>query len=119
MEELSAARRASLMAYCRIDELGPGEDVLLESFYLSAVGYLEGAGVTRTPQLSGRAAQFDLLVNAMVLDAWDHRERQFSAAQSAENPAFRQTLNQLKRTEPPVSESDTGAAPVSEVGHAY
>lgn len=104
---LSEARRARLMAYCRIDELGPGEDVVLEGMYLSAVEYLAGAGVGEPDPGTGRRANFDQAVDAMVLDAWDNRGSQTAGVAMQENPAFRRLINQLKLTEP-VSELDTG-----------
>lgn len=55
------------------------------------------------------AAQYDLVVNAMVLDAWDRRDMTEASGQVTENPAFRRLLNQLKLTEGMVSDSDTDA----------
>ena len=97
---LTDARRAALMAYCRIDELVDGEAALLESMYFDAVDYLAGAGVSAPTEGSGRAAQYDQCVNALVLDAWDHRGTQTAGQALVENPAFRRRLNQLKLTEP-------------------
>lgn len=90
-------RMARLLAYCRIDELGPGEDALLEDMVLSAVNYMAQAGISEPAEGTPRRAQYDLCVNALVLDAWDHRGSQ--GASLAENQAFRRMLNQLKWTE--------------------
>ena len=105
---MDEARRETLMAYCRIDELAPGEDMILEDMYLDAVSYLADAGVTE-PEEAGRKARYDMLVNAMVLDAWDNRGTQMAVAQTVENPAFRRKLNQMKLTQP-VPISGTGTA---------
>lgn len=43
---LSEARRASLLAYCRIEEPTAEELLTLEGLYDAAVGYLEQAGVS-------------------------------------------------------------------------
>ena len=106
---LSDERRESLLAYCKLTELADDPEVklLIPIFYAGAVGYLEGAGVTRSESDTNRAALYDLCVNAMVLDAWDNRDTKEPVSQATENPAFRHSLNQLKRTEPVVSDSDT------------
>ena len=104
---LTDARRAALMAYCRIDELVDGEAALLESLYEDATAYLAEAGVSEPDAGTGRAAQYDQCVNALVLDAWDHRGSQTAGQALVENPAFRRRLNQLKLTEP-VPDSGTG-----------
>ena len=97
---LTPERQASLMAYCKLDELSAEEEVLLESMYFDAVDYLAGAGVSAPEKGSGRAAKYDQCVNALVLDAWDHRGTQTAGQALVENPAFRRRLNQLKLTEP-------------------
>lgn len=97
---LTDERKASLLAYCRIDVLEPGETVLLETLYDAAVAYMEQAGIKNPSIDSPRAAQYDLCVNALVLDAWDHRGTQTAGQSLAENPVFRRRLNQLKLTEP-------------------
>ena len=56
------------------------------------------AGVAEPEEGTPRRAQYDLCVNALVLDGWDRREITVSGA-AVENPAFRHTVNQLKRTE--------------------
>ncbi len=104
---MDAKRKAALMAYCRIDELTAEEERLLEAMYDAAIAYLQQSGVAEPNAGTKRAAQFDQCVNALVLDAWDHRGSQSSDRTFVENPAFRQRLNQLKLTEPAVSDSDT------------
>lgn len=49
-----------------------------------------------------RAAQYDLCVNYLVLDAWERREVTITGTITADNPAFRRLINQLKLTEPGV-----------------
>lgn len=97
---LTAARKASLMVYCRLDELAPGEDEMLTALYEGAVSYLEQAGVSQPEAGTGRAFQFDQVVNALVLDGWDNRSSQMVGVTAAENPAMRRMINQLKLTEP-------------------
>lgn len=104
---MAEARKAALMAYCRLDDLGEVEAALLERFYSGAVAYMTEAGVSEPGEGTERRAQYDGLIDAMVLDAWDNRGSQAAGYSLAENPVFRRTLNQLKLTEP-VSESDTG-----------
>lgn len=104
MAQWSQERRDALMSYCRIDELAPGEEAVLEGMYWDAVAYMEQAGVSQPPEGTPRAAQYHQLVSAMVLDAWDNRGSQTAGAALAENPAFRRRLIQIKLTEPvPVS----------------
>ena len=104
---LTDARKTALMAYCRIDELDAGEAVLLESLYAAAVAYMEQAGVSEPKEGTPRRAQYDLAVNYLVLDSYDQRETVFAGTIVADNPAFRRIMNQLKLTEPEVSDSDT------------
>ena len=100
---LSEARRASLLAYCRIEEPTAEELLTLEGLYDAAVGYLEQEG---TP----RRAQYDLCVNFMVLRDFDLREATITGTIVNDNPAFRRLLTQLKLTEPDVSKLDTSGA---------
>ena len=86
-------RKAGLMAYCRIDELEPGEDALLEGLYHAAVSYMAGAGVKEPEAGSLRQALYDLCVDHLVLEAYDHRG---PVEKATENPAFRRMLYQLK-----------------------
>lgn len=91
---------ASLLAYCKLTELADDPEVraLIPGMYAAAVGYLEDAGVSPPEEGTPRAAKYDLAVNYLVLDAWDHRDMTVPAAQT-DNPAFRRLVNQLKRTE--------------------
>ena len=96
---LSEARRASLLAYCRIEEPTAEELLTLEGLYDAAVGYLEQAGVSEP--------EYDLCVNFMVLRDFDLREATITGTIVNDNPAFRRLLTQLKLTEPDVSNLDT------------
>lgn len=103
-------RRAALLAYCRIDELAPEEEPVFEGMYQAAVSYMDQAGISEPEDGSARKGQYDLCVNAMVLDAWDRRGTTFGGLSSyaaVDNPSFRRILNQLKLTEPDVSNLDT------------
>ena len=104
-------RRLAIMAYCRIneDELEPGEMYLFDAMCEAAVGYMTQAGVSEPEAGTPRRALYDLCVNYLVLDSWDRRDASANATYVAENPRFRQYLNQLKFTELYVSESDTSA----------
>lgn len=104
---LPEARKAGLLAFCRLDELSPGEDELLETLYDAAVGYMDQAGVREPPEGTPRRAQYDLCVNYLVLDSWDRRDVSITGTIVADNPAFRRRMNQLKLTEPDVSNLDT------------
>ena len=92
-------RRASLLAYCRIEEPTTEELLTLESLYDAAVGYLEGAGISQPPEGTPRRAQYDLAVNFMVLRDFDMRDAEVAGA-IQDNPAFRRLITQLKLTEP-------------------
>ena len=107
--ELTAERKALLLAYCQLDEedLSEAEHALLEREFHRAVDYLANAGI-RVPTAPARKARFDSLVDALVLDRWDNRGIQTAGYTLSANPAFRADLNQLKQTEP-VSISDTGS----------
>ncbi len=97
---LTEARRAALLAYCKLTELAddPEVEALIPALYEAAAGYLEGAGVA-VPELgTARAAQYDLCVNALVLEGWERREVSITGVSAVENPAFRRLLNQLKLT---------------------
>ncbi len=102
MAELTEARRAALLAYCRLTELQDDPEVaaLLPAMYASAVAYMAEAGVREPEEGTPRRAQYDLCVNYIVLDAMDRRERTITGAIVAANPAFRHLINQLKLTEP-------------------
>ena len=88
---LSEARRASLLAYCRIEEPTAEELLTLEGLYDAAVGYLEQAGVSEPEEGTPRRAQYDLCVNFMVLRDFDLREATITGTIVNDNPAFRPT----------------------------
>ena len=100
-------RQASILSYCRIDDPTPEDLSLLEGFHADAVSYMRNAGVAEPEAGSARLPQYNTCILAMVLDAWEKRGTQTSDKVFADNPAFRRRLNQLKRTEPVRSESDT------------
>lgn len=104
---LTEERKAALLAYCKLTELAddPEVEALIPAFYEAAVGYMDGAGVTEPQEGTARRAQYELCVNAMVLDSWEHRDLKEPASQVGENVVFRRMLNQLKLTE--VSNLDT------------
>ena len=109
---MDEARKATLMAYCRLEELSEPEKALLERYYYQAVGYMAGAGVSE-PAVEdvARKAMFDSCVDALVLDAWESRRATVSA-QVFDNPVWKNMKNQLKLTEPEVSETDTTGSSV-------
>ena len=94
------------MAYCRIDALEEGEELLLQGLYEAAVSYMEQAGVSEPEAGTPRRAQYDLCINALVLDSYDRRGVQTEGSVS-DNPQLCRMIVQLKLTEPAVSESDT------------
>lgn len=102
------ARLTVLLAYCKLTELKDDPEVktLIPVFYADAIDYMADAGVTEPAEGTNRRAKYDLCVNAMVLDSWEHRDTQESGA-VLENRAFRKRINQLKFTEPDVSNLDT------------
>lgn len=99
--ELTQERLASLLAYCKLTELADDPEVqaLIPVLYQAAVGYLAGAGVDVPESGTTRAAQYDLCVNCLVLDAWERREVTITGTTVSDNPAFRRLINQLKLTE--------------------
>ena len=108
MTELYAAAKPALMAYCRLDDLSSEDELVLQEAFEAAVSYMEDAGVAVPKRGTPRRAKYNSCINALVLDAWDHRGAQLAGSALVENPAFRRKLNQLKFTEP-VSDSDTGS----------
>lgn len=96
---MSEERKNALLTYCRIDTLEEGEEALLQGLYEAAVSYMNEAGVSEPQEGTTRRAQYDLCVNAMVLDSWEHRDLKEPASQVSENVVFRRMLNQLKLTE--------------------
>ncbi len=102
--ELTEGRRAGLLAYCKLTELADDPEVqtLIPALYGAAVGYLTNAGISPPEPGTARAAQYDLVVDYLVLDAWERREETITGTSVADNPAFRRLVNQLKLTEPEV-----------------
>ena len=100
---LTEERKAALLAYCKLTELAndPEVEALIPAFYEAAVGYMEGAGITEPAADTARRAQYDLCVNAMVLDAYDRRGAQTEGS-AGDNPMLRRMITQLKLTEVPV-----------------
>ncbi len=103
---MDEARKARLMAYCRIDALEEGEEALRQGLYEAAVSYMEQAGISEPEEGTARRAQYDLCVNYLVLDGYDRRDVTITGTIVSANPAFRRMLTQLKLTEP-VSNLDT------------
>lgn len=96
-------RKAALLAYCRIDELTPAEEAVFAGMVQAAESYMEQAGITGPEDGTPRRAQYDLCVNALVLDSWDRRGTMDTGKgtyQVTDNASFRRTINQLKLTEP-------------------
>lgn len=100
MAAMTQERQAALLAYCKLEELSddPAAMALLDGFRQAAEGYLSGAGIAQ-PTEGHRLAMYDLAVNAMVLDFWDHRDLKEPTSQVAENTSLRRLINQLKLTE--------------------
>lgn len=99
-EELEAAK-----AYMRIDD--DTDDLLVIQCVIAARDYLQTAGVALPPSGTSRRASYDICAHRIALDDYDER-RGVIHEKAEENPAFRRCLNQLKLTEPPVSELDIG-----------
>lgn len=108
--QLDTIRKVTLKAFCRLDDISVEEEELLCHLYDAAVGYMAQAGVREPPEYTPRRAQYDLCVNYLVLDSWDRRDVSFVGTALSENPAFRRLLNQLKLTEPDVSNLDTSGS---------
>ena len=110
--ELNPDVKARLISYCKIDELTEDDLNDLNRFYFGAVSYMTNAGISEPKEGTPRRAQYDGLVDALVLDKWDHRGRQVVGQELKDNPAFTDEIIQLQSTEPVASESDatgTGA----------
>lgn len=88
-------RKASLMAYCHLEDLDEEEGLLLESMYDGAVAYMAGAGVPTPAADDPWQPIYDLVVNALVNDAWDNR-RSTVTGQLFQNPVWNRMKNQLK-----------------------
>lgn len=103
-------RRVTLLAYCKLTEFKDDPEVLalLDTFYGAAVGYLKQAGISCPPCGTARRSQYDLAVNYLTLDFWDHRDTMLNSTVITDNPVFRRMITQLKLTEPAnVSNLDT------------
>ena len=100
---LSEERRMALLAYCRLTELkdDPEVEAVIPVLYEAAVSYMTQAGISPPEAGTARAAQYDLCVNYLVLDYYDHRDIPATTAAAAENPAFRHLISQLKLTDVP------------------
>lgn len=98
---LTPERQAALLAYCKLTELTDDPEVaaLIPVLYEAAVGYMTNAGINVPESGTTRAAQYDLCVNYLVLAAWERRETAMVATVVADNPMFRNMINQLKWTE--------------------
>ena len=105
---LSEARRASLLAYCRVEDPTEEELLTLEGLYDAAVGYLAQAGVAQPEAGTPRRAQYDLAVNFMVLRDFDLRDATITGTIVNDNPAFRRLITQLKLTEPAAGADPSG-----------
>lgn len=94
-----------------IEEWGHQHQIPIMRYYIdNGFSYMTQAGVREPPEGTPRRAQFDLYVNYLVLDSWDRRDVSFVGTSTAENPSFRRLLNQLKLTEPDVSNLDTSGS---------
>ena len=90
------AIREELLDYClkyaRLDDADEDEKVIVSDLILpAALDYLEGAGVS---QSSAPEALFKLVLAAMVLHDYDHRDD--ISAQQAYPLSLRLKINQLK-----------------------
>lgn len=97
---LTEGRMELLLAYCRIDDPEEWERPMIEELYGAATAYMSQAGVSEPEEGTPRRAQYDLCVNALVLDGYERRDMTVTGTIVADNPAFRRTINQLKLTEP-------------------
>lgn len=100
---LTEERKAALLAYCKLTELAddPEVEALIPAFYEAAVSYMEQAGVSEPEEDTPRRAQYDLCVNAMVLDTYDRRGAQTEGS-VGDNTMLRRMITQLKLTEAPI-----------------
>ena len=100
--------KTQVLAYCREPEPDADDLTVLNQAWDSAAAYLEGAGVTQPPaENAARTALWLSVMCAMVLDEYDQRGGQFTEGKLQDNAVFRRKLNQLKQTEPPLSEEET------------
>ena len=92
---MDQAVKASLMAYCHLDDLGPEDEALLETLYAAAVEYMNGADVPELAADDPWLPIYHLVVFALVNDAWDNR-RSTVTGQLFQNPVWTRMKNQLK-----------------------
>lgn len=102
---VSADRLAAAKAYLRVE--GSEDDGLILDLCRAGMEYLANAGISEPEPGSGREAQYQLVLSALVLSNYDLRDPVITGTIVSQNPVFRQMLTQLKLTEPPVPESDT------------
>ncbi len=107
---LSEARRASLLAYCRIEEPTAEELLTLEGLYDAAVGYLEQAGVSEPEEGTPRPGPVRPVRQLHGVAGLRLAGGSITGTIVNDNPAFRRLLTQLKLTEPDVSKLDTSGA---------
>lgn len=99
LEELEAAKR-----YMRVDD--DTDDLVIWACLQAARGYMAEAGVAMPKDDTPRRTCYDLVCHAMALSLYDRRELTAQGAVN-ESPVLRGMLNQLKLTEPDVSNLDT------------
>lgn len=92
---MDEAVKASLMAYCHLDDLSPEDDALLKTLYAAAVEYMKGADVPELAADDPWLPIYHLVVFALVNDAWDNR-RSTVTGQLFQNPVWTRMKNQLK-----------------------
>lgn len=98
--ELKPDVKARLISYCKIDELSEDDLKDLTRFYFGAVSYMTNAGISEPKEGTPRRAQYDGLVDALVLDKWDHRGRQVVGQElfQSTHPVWGGTANIYKMT---------------------
>lgn len=104
-ELLSPAELDAAKAYLRIE--GDEEDQAVTAAVLAAREYLSGAGVSLPSTGGSRRALYDLVCHSLALSTYDRRDPVITGTIVDENPVLRRMLNQLKLTEPAVSNLDT------------
>lgn len=92
---MNEAVKASLMAYCHLDDLSPEDERLLDTLYAAAVEYMKGADVPEPAADDPWLQIYRLVVFALVNDAWDNR-RSTVTGQLFQNPVWTRMKNQLK-----------------------
>lgn len=101
-EELTAAK-----AYMRIDS--DVDDAVVTQCVIAARAYLTGAGVSLPAPDTERRVLYDLVCHVLALEAYDRRVMTITGTVVSNNPVMRNMLTQLKLTEPPASNLNTGA----------